>query len=78
MTREQANHVYKKTGSGEVTDTKTLHQELEQERQLNRIDEKTETNPYKVMTVNNTRDRTIIDTNGTVVYLEQYTQLYTI
>ena len=54
MTREQANNVYKKTESGEVINTETLHQELEQERQLNRIDDTSkETNPYKELIVNN-------------------------
>ena len=48
MTREQTNHVYKKRESGEVINTETLYQELEQERQLNRIDDTSrETNPYK-------------------------------
>ena len=54
MTREQAIHVYKKTESVEVINTETLHQELEQERQLNRIDDTSgETNPYKELIVNN-------------------------
>ena len=55
LTKEQANHVYKKTGeSGEIINTKTLHQEIEQERQLNRIDDTSrETNPYKELIVNN-------------------------
>ena len=54
MTREQANHVYKKTELGEVINTETLWQELEQERQLNRIDDTSrETNPHKELIVNN-------------------------
>ena len=54
MTREQANHVYKKTELGEVINTETLHEELEQERQVNRIDDTSaETNPYKELTLNN-------------------------
>ena len=53
MTRDQANHVYKKTELGEVINTETLQQELEQERQLNRIDDTSgETNPYKEVIVN--------------------------
>ena len=48
LTREQANHVYKKTESGEVINTETLHQELEQKRQISRIDDTSgEINPYK-------------------------------
>ena len=75
MTEEQAKHFFKKTESGGIINTDTLCQEIEQERQLNTIDDKSgETNPYKELIVNNTeKDRTIIDTNGTVVYPEQYT-----
>ena len=55
MTREQANLVYKKTESGEIINTETLWQELEQERQLNRIDDTSrEINPYKEFIVNKT------------------------
>ena len=54
LTREQANFVYKKTESGEMINTETLQQELEHERQLNRIDDMSgDTNPYKEMIVNN-------------------------
>ena len=38
LTREQTRHIYKKTESGEIVNTETL-QELEQERQLDRIDD---------------------------------------
>ena len=56
LTREQANHVYKKTEIGEVINTETLHQELEHKRQLNRIDDTSrETNPYRVLIVNNAK-----------------------
>ena len=41
LTKEQAKHVYKKTESGDIINTETLHQEIEQERQLNRKDAKT-------------------------------------
>ena len=52
--REQANHIYKKTELGEVIITETLQQELDQERQLHRIDNMSgETNPYKELIVNN-------------------------
>ena len=54
MTKEQAEHVYKKTESSDIINTETLHQEIEQERQLNRIDDASrETNPYKELIVNN-------------------------
>ena len=54
LTREQANLVYKKTESGEMINTETLQQELEHERQLNKIDDTSgDTNLYKEMIVNN-------------------------
>ena len=54
MTREQANHVYKKRELYDVINTEILSQELEQERQLNRIDDTSrETNPYRELIVNN-------------------------
>ena len=54
LTREQANYVYKKPDIGEVINTETLKQELDHERQLNRIDDTSgETNPYKELIVNN-------------------------
>ena len=56
MTREQANFVFKKTESGEMTDTETLQQELEHERQLNKIDDTSgDTNPYRELIVNNAK-----------------------
>ena len=52
LTREQTQCVYKKTESGEIT--QTIQQELEQERQLDRIDDTNgESNPYKELIVNN-------------------------
>ena len=54
FTREQANFVYKKTEAGEAINTESLQQELEHERQLNRIDDTNrERNPYKELIVNN-------------------------
>ena len=54
MTREQANFVYKKTELGEMINTDTLQQEIEHERQLNKIDDTSgDTNPYKELIVNN-------------------------
>ena len=53
MTKEQGKHVYKKIESGSIINTDTLHQEIEQERQLNRIDETNGgTNSYKELIVN--------------------------
>ena len=54
MTREQANHIYKKTELGEVINTETLQQEFEQEKHLNRIDYTSrEKNLYRELIVNN-------------------------
>ena len=54
MTREQANFVYKKTQLCEMINTDTLQQEIEHERQLNKIgDTSGDTNPYKELMVNN-------------------------
>ena len=54
MTWEQADFVYKKTESDEMFNTETLQQELEHEKQLNKIyDTRGETNPYKELIVNN-------------------------
>ena len=55
-TEEQSRYVYKKTESGSIINTDTLCQEIEQERQLNRIDDTNrETNPYKEFIVNNAK-----------------------
>ena len=57
MTREQAKFVYKKTESGETINTETLQQELEHERQINKIDDTNgDTNLYNEMIVNNTEN----------------------
>ena len=46
--------MFTKRQLGEIINTETLHQEIEQERQLNRIDDTSrETNPYKELIVNN-------------------------
>ena len=55
LTREQANFVYQKTESGKIINAETLQQELEYERQLNKIDDTSgDTNPYKELIGNNT------------------------
>ena len=54
LTEEWDRYVYKKTESGGIINTDMLCQEIEQERQLNRIDDTNgETNPYKELIVNN-------------------------
>ena len=53
LTEEQARHVYKKVESGSIINTDTLWQEIEQERELNRLDDTSgEINPYKELIVN--------------------------
>ena len=54
LTREQTKYIYKKTESGEIINTETVQQELDEERQIDEIDDmKGETNPYKELIVNN-------------------------
>ena len=54
LIREQTRYIYKKTESGEIINTETIQQELEQERQLDRTDNTNgETNPYKELIENN-------------------------
>ena len=46
----------------------TIQQEIEQEKQLNRMDdENSEINPYRELIVNNTEKIVTNDPNGTVV-----------
>ena len=43
----QANYVYKKVETGKMINTDTIQQEIEKEKQLNRMDDTNrETNPY--------------------------------
>ena len=52
LTRDQTRYIYKKAESGETNNTETI-QELEQERQLDKIgDTNGETNSYKELIVN--------------------------
>ena len=54
LTREQANYIYKKVETGELINTDTIQQEIEQEEQLNRIDDTNgEINPYQELIINN-------------------------
>ena len=54
LSRKQANYIYKKVETGEVINTDTLQQELEQEEQLNRIDDTNDkTNPYQELIIKN-------------------------
>ena len=54
LTREQKKYIYRKVETGKIINTNMIEQEIEQERQLNKIDDTSgETNPYKEITVNN-------------------------
>ena len=53
LTREQANYIYKKVETGEMINTDTIQEEIEQEEQLNRTaDKNREINPYQELIVN--------------------------
>ena len=54
LTRDQTKYIYKKVETGELINTDTIQKEIEQKKQLGRIDEiGLETNPYKELIVNN-------------------------
>ena len=53
LTREQTKYIYRKVETGEIINTDIIEQEIEREKQLNRIDDTNgETNPYKELIVN--------------------------
>ena len=55
LTRDQTRYIYKKVETGEMINTETIQQEIEEEKQLGQIDDTSEeTNPYKELIVNNT------------------------
>ena len=54
LTREQAKHIYKKVETGQTINVDTMKHEIEQEKQLNRMDDDNgEVNPYRELIVNN-------------------------
>ena len=54
LTRDQTKYIYKKVETGEMMNTDMIQQEIEEEKQLDRIDDTNrETNPYKELIVNN-------------------------
>ena len=54
LAREQTRYIYKKVETGEMINTDMMQQEIEQEKQLGRIDDMSrEINPYKECIVNN-------------------------
>ena len=54
LPRDQTKYVYKKVEMGEMIKVDTIQQEIEQEKQLNRMDDENgEINPYRELIVNN-------------------------
>ena len=54
LTREQTKYIYGKVEASEMINSNTIEQEIEQERQLSKIDDTSrETNPYQELIVNN-------------------------
>ena len=54
LTREQTTYIYKKIETGEIISTDMIEQEIEQERELDKMDDTSqEINPYKELIVNN-------------------------
>ena len=54
LTREQGHYIYKKVETGEIINTDTIQQEIEQVEQLNRTDDTNgEINPYQELIINN-------------------------
>ena len=54
LTRDQMRYIYNKVETGEIINTNMIQQEIEQEKQLDKIDDSSgETNPYSEIIVNN-------------------------
>ena len=54
LTRDQARHIYKKVETKGIINIDTVKHEIEQEKQLSRMDNASgEVNPYKELVVNN-------------------------
>ena len=54
MTREHTRYIYRKIETGEIINRDMIEQEIEQERQLDKInDTSEEANPYKKLIVDN-------------------------
>ena len=54
LTREQARYIYRKVEMVKIINTDTIEQEIEQEKQLDKMDDTSgETNPYKELIANN-------------------------
>ena len=71
LTRDQAKYVYKKVETGEIINMDMIQQEIEEEKQLNRMDDRNgEINPYRELIVNNTEK-----TESPMTQMEQWSIL---
>ena len=54
LTRDQTRHIYKKVETGESINADTMQQEVEEEKQMNKMDDDNdEENPYRELIINN-------------------------
>ena len=54
LTRDQARYIYKKAEAGESINTDTVQQDIDQEKQLSKLDDDSgEENPYRELVINN-------------------------
>ena len=54
LTRDQTRHIYKRVATGESINADMVQQEIEQEKQLNKLDDGSgEENPYRELIINN-------------------------
>ena len=54
LTREQTRFIYRKVETGDIINTDMIEHEIEQEKQLSKIDDTSgEINPYQELIVNN-------------------------
>ena len=54
LTRDQARYVYKKAEAGESINADVVQQDIDQEKQLSKLDDDSgEENPYRELVINN-------------------------
>ena len=68
LARDQAKYVFKKMETRETINTDVIQQEIEQEKQLNRMNDRNgEINPYRELIINNAeKNGTTNDSDGAV------------
>ena len=71
LTRDKTRYIYKKVETGELINTDTVQQQIEQEKQLNKIDDNNGDKPIQRTCSQQCRkNRATDDTNGTMVNIE--------